>query len=756
MAKMNNSRPIESVSSMTVGDIYYVLFRHKWAIIVLALAGLAAAAVYRHYEAPLFESEAELLIKYVPEAKTPVLGGETIQPNSEVEDVINTEVQILTSLDLAEQVATNIGPANILARAGGGDDPLAAATLVHNNIGAAPAGHGSSVIIITFSHPNPQIVQPVLRELIEDYTQKHKEIHQAAGQFDDNLNRELADLGANLNETETRLEAVENSNKIVSLQGAKSEVAEQISKIQADVLDAKAELEQFGIVAREAGQAPAAAPTTNVEAVIPQDQIDAYQDASYRLGNFRQQRQDFIKQGFSPQNALVLTNQIEIAKAERNVADLEKEYPGLKSYVSSNAQLGGQKTSASGGVAVSMDDQIGALKARIGALTWQENQLWEEASNLKALSPEITELQRQKEILETNYQTLAVGLSQTHINDDLMASSKAPNIRTIQTPSPPFQQWKKANEQTAMVAVSGIVLGLAWAFLIELYFDRSVKRPIEVENKLNMPLFLSIPELKRNGHAKLPRAAARRQLNQTNPTDGEQAADGANLPVRRDTGVHVVSLEKNRPLNRFFDALRDRLVLYFEVKNLTHNPKLVAVTSVNSGSGVSTIAAGLASSLSETGEGNVLLVDMNLEHAVAHQFYQGKPVCSLDKALAGETRNHAQVQENLYVVSEQADGDQMPRILPKRFSSLMPKFRASEYDYIIFDMPPVTQTSATPRVARFMDMVLMVIESEKTDRDAVQRANKILVESGATVSAVLNKTRKYVPTSLHQGNLGDA
>lgn len=55
-----------------------------------------------------------------------------------------------------------------------------------------------------------------------------------------------------------------------------------------------------------------------------------------------------------------------------------------------------------------------------------------------------------------------------------------------------------------------------------------------------------------------------------------------------------------------------------------------------------------------------------------------------------------------------------------------------------------------------MDMVLMVIESEKTDRDAVQRANKILVESGATVSAVLNKTRKYVPTSLHQGNLGDA
>ncbi len=297
---MNNSRPIESVSSMTVGDIYYVLFRHKWKIIVLTLAGLAAAVVFRHYAGPLFESEAELLIKYVPEAKTPVLGGETIQPNSEVEDVINTEVQILTSLDLAEQVVTNIGPANILARAGGGDDALAAATLVHNNIGAAPAGHGSSVIIVTFSHPNPQIVQPVLRELIVDYTQKHKDIHQAVGQFDDNLNRELAGLKANLGDTERQLVAVEDSNNIVSLAGAQSDVDGQISKIQIAVLDAKAELEQFGIVAREAGKPPASTPTTNVLAVIPQDQIDAYQDASRSAGKFSAAAADIHQPGLYP------------------------------------------------------------------------------------------------------------------------------------------------------------------------------------------------------------------------------------------------------------------------------------------------------------------------------------------------------------------------------------------------------------------------------------------------------------------------
>ena len=64
-------------------------------------------------------------------------------------------------------------------------------------------------------------------------------------------------------------------------------------------------------------------------------------------------------------------------------------------------------------------------------------------------------------------------------------------------------------------------------------------------------------------------------------------------------------------------------------------------------------------------------------------------------------------------------------------------------------MPAVSQTSVTARLARFMDMILLVVESEKTDREVVQQVNGWLAESGATVGAVLNKTRKYIPSSLH-------
>jgi Mrp family chromosome partitioning ATPase len=212
-------------------------------------------------------------------------------------------------------------------------------------------------------------------------------------------------------------------------------------------------------------------------------------------------------------------------------------------------------------------------------------------------------------------------------------------------------------------------------------------------------------------------------------------------------------LDRTRSLHPFQETLRDRLIGYFERRNLTHKPKLVAVTGLAKDAGVTTIAAGLAGCLSDTGDGNVLLVDMTPGQGSAQQFYRGKPVCGLDQILA--TRDGAQVQDKLYVVSEEPGNDKLSRILPQRFTKLVPKLKASDFDYIIFDMPPVSQISVTPRLAGFMDMVLLVVESEKTDRDVVQRATALLAESKAHVGVVLNKTRSYVPSRLHQEFLGD-
>jgi len=203
-------------------------------------------------------------------------------------------------------------------------------------------------------------------------------------------------------------------------------------------------------------------------------------------------------------------------------------------------------------------------------------------------------------------------------------------------------------------------------------------------------------------------------------------------------------------LRPFCETLRDRLIAFFDINNLTHKPKLVAVTSCSPGAGVSTVATGLAASLSETGEGNVLLVNMGEKDGAVHQFYKGDLACGLDEFLEKSNRENALVQDKLYVVSENPNSNGLPVPLPRRFKNLVPKLRASDYDYIIFDMPAVTQVSITPRLARFMDFVVMVVESENTNRDVVKQACSVLSESKTNVGVVLNKGRNYLPKFLSQ------
>ena len=744
--KMTNGKQIQPAAGMSLGDIYYVIFRHKGKIALFSLAGILAAAALFALKPPPYESRAELLVQYVSQARSLSLVGseqKVILPDSRGDDIINSEIQILTSLDLATAAVANIGATNILAGAGAGN-AIKAAALVQESLKAAPANSRSSVIIVTFQHPDAKIVQPVLREIIDDYFQRHYEIHSAAGQYDDILSREQSRLSAQLSETEQQLVNLKNKASILSLGDSKKGLSDQITKIQSAILDAQADLAGYG--GYDAATKPSFKTvsskliTTNDPPSLPPGQLELYNDVCTRLALLRNKKQGYLVQGFTSGNVLVQEVSAQVVDEANTKASLEKKYPQIN-------DLGGALLAANGMAARSPVDfgiqiaPVAALQGKLNIWKAQLDQLQMQATNLNSQESTLAQLEQRKAIQAANYQYLATKLENFHI-DESLTTGKAPNIKWVQMPSPPYQDWAKALKQMAAVAFGGIIAGLAWSFLTELYLDGSVKRPGEIQAKLKLPLFLSIPDVRRNSHGRLGRAAIRRRLQFNNDTEAD-ATTGSGV-------LQVVSLELNPSLQPFYEALRDRLIVYFEVKNLTHKPKLVAMTSANQGAGVSTIAAGLAASLSETGEGRVLLVDMNLENGAAKQFYKGRADCGLDAALKNETRDNALIQENLYVVTEDLKSDELPRILPRRFAALVPKLKASDFDYIIFDLPPVSQTSITPRLARFMDMVLLVVESEKTDLGVVQQANSWLAESGATVGAVLNKTRAYVPAQLHQ------
>jgi polysaccharide biosynthesis transport protein len=305
-----------------------------------------------------------------------------------------------------------------------------------------------------------------------------------------------------------------------------------------------------------------------------------------------------------------------------------------------------------------------------------------------------------------------------------------PNISVVQSPSIAMKTTRDVKKIVLGLAGGGIALGLGFAFLLELLLDRSVKRPLELETLLGIPLLLSIPYLNGRSHLRLRW-----------PSAGEKSM----VALKRNGHFHAAPWESEHFIRPFSEALRDRLVLYFELNRLNHKPKLVAVTDCSGGAGASTLAGGLAAALSETGDGKVLLVDMNVGRPEIHPFFRGTPACSLTEALAGAP---APAGENLYLaVASSPDTPEAP-VIPKKFYDLMPHLKASDFDYIIFDMPALGQTSITLPMARFMDKVIVVVEGEKSNRDFVRRAYAELLACRASVSVIFNKARSYTPKWL--------
>jgi len=656
-------------SGIHLSDILFALFKRKGTIILCAVVGIIAAAAFYFFYPPVYESQAKLLVRYVLErsAVDPIEAEKAAAASSNYTDrVIDAEIEILTSWDLAVQVAQAIGPKRLLPPA---TDPL---TKVAHAIGLKPpsaaategeaarsiilnlkviSNKGSNIIFVSYKNDNPEMATLVLQELLSRYFVKHLEVHRSAGAFDF-VTQQTDQVRARLSQTEDALKSLRDKTGIVSLKEGSEALTAGAAKTQDALNVAEAELAEQKAVADQIGERKAK------------------------------------KWGVKGQ-------------------------PSEKSSLSEKARVAG-------------------IEAKVETLKTKLRDIQQKMKQLSELRPQMEDLERKRELDEANYKYFAASLEKARI-DEALDPSKMPNISAVQRPSPPMLETKMRNKIALGLAGGGIALGIALALLRGLALNRTVGRPLQLETQLHIPLMLSIPYSNgRNGHLVLP-------------PNGSPANPGA-LATKRNHSK-LAPWDAGHFMRRYCDAIRDRLGLYFELNHLTHKPKLVGVASFSEAAGTSTLAAGLAASLSEMNDGKVLLVDVNLGPQEVHPFFKGKPAYPLNAALKPDG-TIASASENLYMATVGSPNAGPAQLGLKRFFDMMPNLKASDFDYIIFDMPPLAQTSPTWGMAAFMDKFLLVVEAEKNNREIIKRGYGKLVAERNNVSVVVNKARSYVPKWL--------
>jgi polysaccharide biosynthesis transport protein len=769
-----HTAPLPPSPGMSLVDIYYILFRHKRLIAIISSVALATAITVRLLWPVPYQSEAELLIKYIKETKPlqeSVAESQLTRPDVRGENIVNSEISILTSFDLAVDVATSIGPAKILGKTGGATNvsPLDAAIMIKKGLVIPQDPTRGDIIRMAFFHPNSDMVAPILSKIIEVYQTRHTAIHNP--EYNEFLTQRRDQFKAQQQALDKQLREMKISSSIMTIEDSKKNYNELLSGIQVQLNDAEAEQAAYQETIRQmqrrllsatsmTAASTSAADMTNQPAPIPAGTTTDYQRICTRLAA-QKERETQLLGTFTTNYPEVQTEQAQIVKTEAEKAALEEQFPGLLAL----KPLDTRGTSAADKPGMDPREVLyqesiraNALAAKIQFLTNRLAEIQSSGTNLITQEGPLTQLQTEKSLAESQYNYYQQRLDEDQVNSALGPGNS--DFSIVESPTPPSRDTIKLNKITLEIFLGGVALAFGLSFLIELCLDRSLKRPMDVQIRLGLPFFISIPQMGGNGK---PRALKNAKWKALLPGKKKTLLPGrkkALLPSKTEAAGdpqpapppngHLALWEERHSLQPFYETLRDRLMTYFEMINLTHKPKLVAVTSCDEGAGVTSTAAGLASSLSETGDGNVLLVNMNIRDGETQHFHKGKLACGLEEVLEKETRENALVQGRLYVAKELPEDDRLPRVLPKRFSHLLPKMKASDFDYIIFDMPPVSQISITPRLARFMDMVLLVIESEKTDRDVAKHVATMLSESKTNVGIVLNKNRSDLPRQLRQ------
>jgi uncharacterized protein involved in exopolysaccharide biosynthesis/Mrp family chromosome partitioning ATPase len=697
-----------------MGQVYFTLFRHWRLIAACTLVGIAAAAVFFFLTPKVYRSEAKLLVRYVTEM--PILdptasGGRVLSPDRNGENIINSEVEILASRDLAEQVVEDIGVQRFNDETNQADKAYATLSVQRSLHIELP--RRSNVIRLSYDALSPELAQVALASLVQNYLRKHIEIHRAAGAYDF-LAQQTDQVRARLADTEEELRKLKNEAGVVSIDDTKRAIVSRLDELNRALQYAEGEL--AATQARLSIMHPTAvtttAPSSAAAAPAATNGASGSRDDDLQLARLYEKLARLQDREME-----MLATYTEDSIPVRN---LRTQIDDVRRLITSAAPSGRPIDSMllltnTQSTLISEEANLAALQARMNVLRDQIEATRQQARKFEEIEGRIVLLERNREIQDANFKYFSRSLEQARI-DDALDADKITNISIVQPATIPAQVIRPNLMRNVGASLAlGVVLGVGLAFVRDRILDHSIKRPDEVEAQLKIPLLLSIPRLSLNGHA----------------------AHGATSGGGREE------------LTAYHEALRDRVLSGMGALP-GRGPCLVGVTSCSRGSGVSTTAAGLAMMLARNGDERVLLLDADPSRNGGKELYGINPVAGVTDIVPNSKGKTAVIERNLYyLAAAQQERSETALSVMRNFTEMMMGIK-DEYAYVVIDLLPVTETSPTLRISPLLHGIVLVVEAEKDHREAARRAKDLLAQSKARViGAVLNKTRSYVPSWLH-------
>jgi succinoglycan biosynthesis transport protein ExoP len=354
-----------------------------------------------------------------------------------------------------------------------------------------------------------------------------------------------------------------------------------------------------------------------------------------------------------------------------------------------------------------VDSQITSLMAQQKNTATQIDDLKVRLGRLPPNEAELARLVRDEKIATDIYTGLLSQYEEVRVNQAAKIASVRLIEPAVEPDTPVFPQKTK---YLLLAALLGLLLGFSAAILME-HFDDSLRSLAEVKEILPYDVL---------GY----------------------------VPYHKSRSMLFMATAPRSPVS---EALR-LVQANFKFKPIAQEKSFsVMVTSAMPGEGKSTLAANLCLAFAGSGS-RAAVVSLDLRRPVFDVIFDRKMTKGITDYLIGEsTLEDIMVGENGRGITIVPSGTVPPNpselVSSKKVPELM-RYLKEHFDVVVYDTPPITLVAETLDLARYVDGIILVVDTSIATRSALHAmndlvSNKDLVILGTVLNNVNRRGRSY-------------
>jgi uncharacterized protein involved in exopolysaccharide biosynthesis len=472
------------VSNWTLREFAVTLFRRKWLLLGSLAIIFLGALILALFLPDRYQSRMKILVKntradavITPEANSATNGSGEI-----TESQINSEIALLTSKDLLQQVVIQSGLDKTNQPSFWNDKlpPLERAVVQLEKDLEIEAAKKSAIIEIKYTSRSPETAATVLQTLANLYLDKHLKLHSPPG-AQEFFQNQTSQYGEQLATAERNLADFQRSHDFVSLEQEKQLNLQRMGEVRARYLDAEGAVKDLGDRIAKLQQQLESIPAriaTQSRAVPNQYSLERLSTMLVELRNKRTQLLTRLR-----------SDDRLVKEVDQQIKDTSAALEEAKkvSNVEQSTDVNPLRQNLEAELAKARLDLVGQ-KARRDDLSHQLAEYQSRLDRLDQATTATADLQRELKTSEENYQLYAKKKEETRIADE-MDQNKITNVALAEKPLP-LRTPSSPNRR--LIIGLGLFLALLMSLTIVLiaeFVRDTVHTPRELELAAELPVF---------------------------------------------------------------------------------------------------------------------------------------------------------------------------------------------------------------------------------------------------------------------------